>query len=324
MKQILMTGVGAYLPEGILTNDELSKFLDTDDNWIRQRTGIVSRRKANPEELTSDLAVKAAHQALKKSGVAISDIDCIILATTTPDYTFPSTATIVQQKLGAENAFAFDVQAVCAGFVYALSVANGLMSSGQSNNALVIGAETFTKLLDWEDRSTCVLFGDGAGAVVLQAENSKLGYGIIANKLYSDGRYKDILYVDGGVSKTGTVGHVKMRGRDVFKHAVEKLATAMDEVLTLANLTPSDIDWLVPHQANIRIINAMQKKLNLPDEKVIKTVSEHANTSAASIPLALNYGVESGKIKPGHLLALEAIGGGLSWGASLVRYGRPV
>jgi len=324
MKQILMTGVGAYLPETILTNDDLGKFVDTDDNWIRQRTGIISRRKANPEELTSDLAVKAANQALLSSGINISDIDCIIVATTTPDCTFPSTATIVQEKLGAHNAFAFDVQAVCAGFVYALSVANGLMSAGQGSNTLVIGAETFTKLLDWSDRSTCVLFGDGAGAVVLQAEKSEEGYGIIANTLHSDGRYKDILYVDGGVSSTGTIGHVKMQGRDVFKHAVEKLAAAMDEVLDISNLTSDDIDWLVPHQANIRIINAMQKKLNLPDKKVIKTVSHHANTSAASIPLALTSGVESGQIKSGHLLALEAIGGGLSWGASLVRYGRPV
>ena len=324
MKQILMTGVGAYLPETILTNDDLSEFVDTDDNWIRQRTGIISRRKANPEELTSDLAAKAANQALLSSGLNISDIDCIIVATTTPDCTFPSTATIVQEKLGAHNAFAFDVQAVCAGFVYALSVANGLMSTGQGSNTLVIGAETFTKLLDWSDRSTCVLFGDGAGAVVLQAEKSEEGYGIIANTLHSDGRYKDILYVDGGVSSTGTIGHVKMQGRDVFKHAVEKLAAAMDEVLHISNLTSDDIDWLVPHQANIRIINAMQKKLNLTDEKVIKTVSHHANTSAASIPLALTSGVESGQIKSGHLLALEAIGGGLSWGASLVRYGRPV
>ena len=324
MKQILMTGVGAYLPETILTNDDLSKFVDTDDNWIRQRTGIISRRKANPEELTSDLAVKAANEALLSSALNISDIDCIIVATTTPDCTFPSTATIVQEKLGAHNAFAFDVQAVCAGFVYALSVANGLMSAGQGSNTLVIGAETFTKLLDWSDRSTCVLFGDGAGAVVLQAEKSEEGYGIIANTLHSDGRYKDILYVDGGVSSTGTIGHVKMQGRDVFKHAVEKLAAAMDEVLHISNLTSDDIDWLVPHQANIRIINAMQKKLKLPDEKVIKTVSHHANTSAASIPLALTSGVESGQIKSGHLLALEAIGGGLSWGASLVRYGRPV
>ena len=324
MKQILMTGVGAYLPETILTNDDLSKFVDTDDNWIRQRTGIISRRKANPEELTSDLAVKAANEALLSSALNISDIDCIIVATTTPDCTFPSTATIVQEKLGAHNAFAFDEQAVCAGFVYALSVANGLMSAGQGSNTLVIGAETFTKLLDWSDRSTCVLFGDGAGAVVLQAEKSEEGYGIIANALHSDGRYKDILYVDGGVSSTGTIGHVKMQGRDVFKHAVEKLAAAMDEVLHISNLTSDDIDWLVPHQANIRIINAMQKKLKLPDEKVIKTVSHHANTSAASIPLALTSGVESGQIKSGHLLALEAIGGGLSWGASLVRYGRPV
>ena len=323
MKQILMTGVGAYLPKKILTNEELSTFLETDDNWIRQRTGIISRRKAEQEELTSDLAVNAAKKALKCAGVSVVEIDCIILATTTPDYTFPSTATIVQQKLGANNAFSFDIQAVCAGFVYALSIAYGLMSAGQGKNTLVIGAETFTKLLDWSDRTTCVLFGDGAGAVVLQTEDSENGYGIIANTLHSDGRYKDILYVDGGVSTTGTIGYVKMRGRDVFRHAVEKLASAMDEVLELANLTSDDIDWLVPHQANIRIINAMQKKLNLPDNKVIKTVSAHANTSAASIPLALASGVESGKIKPGHLLALEAIGGGLTWGASLVRYGRP-
>ena len=318
-----MTGVGAYLPETILTNDDLSEFVDTDDSWIRQRTGIISRRKANPDELTSDLAVKAANKALQAAGLSINDIDCIVLATTTPDCTFPSTATIVQQKLGAINAFAFDVQAVCAGFVYALSVANGLMCAGQGSNTLVIGAETFTKLLDWNDRSTCVLFGDGAGAVVLQAENSEEGYGIIANTLHSDGRFKDILYVDGGVSSTGSIGHVKMQGREVFKHAVEKLSSAMEKVLNISNLTSEDIDWLVPHQANIRIINSMQRKLNLPDEKVIKTIFHHANTSAASIPLALNSGVETGKIKSGHLLALEAIGGGLSWGASLVRYGRP-
>ncbi|MBT5574679.1 ketoacyl-ACP synthase III [Alphaproteobacteria bacterium] len=323
MKQILMTGVGSYLPETILTNNDLSQFVDTNDSWIKQRTGIESRRKAKPEELTSDLAVRAAEKALHSAGLAANDIDCIIVATTTPDCTFPATATIVQNKLGAFNAFAFDVQAVCAGFVYALSVANGLMSSGQGKNTLVIGAETFTKLLDWSDRSTCVLFGDGAGAVVLQAEESEDGYGIIANTLHSDGRYKDILYVDGGVSSTGSIGHVRMQGRDVFKHAVEKLAAAMDEVLSIAELTADDIDWLVPHQANVRIINAMQKKLNLADEKVIKTVSTHANTSAASIPLALAAGVEAGKIKPGHLLALEAIGGGLSWGACLVRFGRP-
>ncbi len=318
-----MTGVGSYLPETILTNNDLSQFVDTNDSWIKQRTGIESRRKAKPEELTSDLAVRAAEKALHSAGLAANDIDCIIVATTTPDCTFPATATIVQNKLGAFNAFAFDVQAVCAGFVYALSVANGLMSSGQGKNTLVIGAETFTKLLDWSDRSTCVLFGDGAGAVVLQAEESEDGYGIIANTLHSDGRYKDILYVDGGVSSTGSIGHVRMQGRDVFKHAVEKLAAAMDEVLSIAELTADDIDWLVPHQANVRIINAMQKKLNLADEKVIKTVSTHANTSAASIPLALAAGVEAGKIKPGHLLALEAIGGGLSWGACLVRFGRP-
>ena len=323
MKQILMTGVGSYLPETILTNNDLSQFVDTNDSWIKQRTGIESRRKAKPEELTSDLAVRAAEKALHSAGLAANDIDCIIVATTTPDCTFPATATIVQNKLGAFNAFAFDVQAVCAGFVYALSVANGLMSSGQGKNTLVIGAETFTKLLDWSDRSTCVLFGDGAGPVVLQAEESEDGYGIIANTLHSDGRYKDILYVDGGVSSTGSIGHVRMQGRDVFKHAVEKLAAAMDEVLSIAELTADDIDWLVPHQANVRIINAMQKKLNLADEKVIKTVSTHANTSAASIPLALAAGVEAGKIKPGHLLALEAIGGGLSWGACLVRFGRP-
>jgi len=273
--------------------------------------------------LTSDLAYEAGRQALEKAGVSAADIDVIVIATTTPDDTFPSTATKVQKKLGAATAFAFDVQAVCAGFVYALTVAESLLIAQKGKRALVIGAESFTKLLDWEDRTTCVLFGDGAGAVVLEAQEAPDDYGILASALHSDGNFRDILYVDGGPSATGQVGHVRMEGQDVFRHAVEKLSSVMDEVLVQADIAPEAVDWLVPHQANIRIINGMQRKLGLPAERVVRTVHKHANTSAASIPLALSEAVSDGRIKSGDLLALEAIGGGLAWGASLVRYGRP-
>ena len=321
---VLMVGAGSYLPEKVLTNDDLAAFVDTDDAWIQQRTGIRQRHMVGEGELTSDLAVAAAQKALACADLTSGDIDIIIVATTTPDDTFPSTASTVQHKLGSYQSFAFDVQAVCAGFIYALGVAESLLRSGKGKRALVIGAESFTKLLDWSDRTTCVLFGDGAGAVVLEVLDKPVeDWGILSTVLHTDGRYRDILYVDGGPSYSKTVGHVRMRGQDVFKHAVEKLSSSMNEVIIESGHAASDIDWLIPHQANIRIIDGMQKKLGLPAEKVVKTVAEHANTSAASIPLALSQAVTDGRVKSGHLLAFEAIGGGLSWGASLVRYGRP-
>ena len=321
--RILMTGVGAYLPEKIITNDDLAQWVDTSDEWIKQRTGIAQRHMVADGELTSDLAVNAANEALNHAGITASDIDLIVVATTTPDDTFPSTATKVQHKLGANNAFAFDVQAVCAGFVYALSVAESMMIAQKAKKALVIGAESFTKLLDWNDRGTCVLFGDGAGAVVLEAEEAPDNYGILASSLHSDGAYRDILYVDGGPSVNGEVGHVRMEGQDVFRHAVDKLASVMQEVLDQAGISADEVDWLVPHQANIRIINGMQRKFGLSSERVVRTVDKHANTSAASIPLALSKAVHDGRIQAGDLLALEAIGGGLAWGGALVRFGRP-
>ncbi len=322
-KSVLMVGSGAYLPEKVLTNDDLATFVDTDDGWIKQRTGIAQRHIVADGELTSDLAYNAAINALENANMTADDIDVIVLATTTPDDTFPATAAQVQNRLGAYNAFAFDVQAVCAGFVYALTVAESLLLANKGRRALVIGAESFSKLLDWEDRTTCVLFGDGAGAVILEASDDAQNYGILSSALYTDGRYRDILYVDGGPSKTGSVGHVRMKGQDVFRHAVEKLASSMYAVIEQAGVSETEIDWLIPHQANLRIIDGMQKKLGLPADRVVRTVSEHANTSAASIPLALNQAVSDGRVKSGHLLAFEAIGGGLSWGAALVRYGRP-
>lgn len=321
--KILMTGVGSYLPEKVVTNHDLAKWVDTSDEWIVQRTGIEQRHMVAEGEKTSDLAVAAAHKAMAHAGIDAAQLDLIVIATTTPDDTFPSTATTVQRKLEASNAFAFDVQAVCAGFVYALTVAESMMLAQKAKKALVIGAESFTKLLDWEDRGTCVLFGDGAGAVILEAAETDKDFGILASRLHSDGNYRDILYVDGGPSATGDVGHVRMEGREVFRHAVEKLSSVMDEVIEEAGLAAEDVDWLVPHQANLRIINGMQKKLNLPADRVVRTVHKHANTSAASIPLALSEAVHDGRIKAGDLLALEAIGGGLAWGASLVRFGRP-
>ena len=323
MPNILMTSVGSYLPERVITNAELSEWVDTSDEWIRQRTGIEQRHMVADGEKTSDLAVNAAKMALSHVSFDVDEIDIIVVATTTPDDTFPSTATTVQRKLGAKQAFAFDVQAVCAGFVYALTVAESMLLAGKGQKALVIGAESFTKLLDWTDRSTCVLFGDGAGAVILEAEEGADDYGILSSALHSDGNFRDILYVDGGPSATGEVGHVRMEGQEVFRHAVEKLSSVMDEVLQMAGKAPSEIDWLVPHQANLRIINGMQRKLKLPEDRVIRTVQKHANTSAASIPLALSEAVHDGRIGSGDLLALEAIGGGLAWGGSLVRFGRP-
>ena len=319
----LITGTGSYLPQKVMTNDDLAGVMETSDEWIRKRTGIAQRHIAAEGEKTSDLACHAAREAIAAAGLDVEAIDAIVIATTTPDDTFPSTAASVQAKLGATNAFAFDVQAVCAGFVYALDVADALIKSQKAEKVLVVGAETFTRILDWEDRTTAVLFGDGAGAVVLEASNNSPYWGILSSCLFTDGRFRDLLYVDGGVSSTGDVGHVRMKGNEVFRHAVEKLSSSLDAALKSAGLKDDDIDWLVPHQANIRIIDSMQKKLGMPSEKVVRTVSQHANTSAASIPLALNAAVKDGRIQPGHIIAFEAIGGGLTWGAALARFGRP-
>ncbi|MEC8539904.1 MAG: beta-ketoacyl-ACP synthase III [Pseudomonadota bacterium] len=319
----LMISVGGYLPQRVVSNHDLAAVVDTSDEWIRQRTGIAQRHIVAEGEKTSDLARHAADRALANAGMTGADIDLIIIATSTPDDTFPSTATKVQHQIGAHSAIAFDVQAVCAGFVYALDVADAMLSSGRARRALVIGAESFSKILDWEDRSTCVLFGDGAGAVLLERSESPDGFGVLASRLHADGAHRDILYVDGGPSSSGTVGHLRMEGNKVFRHAVEKLSSVLDEVLEAAGMVVDQVDWLVPHQANIRIIEGMQKKMGLGDDRVVKTVHDHANTSAASIPLALSSAVEDGRIKNGQVLAFEAIGGGLVWGASLVRFGRP-
>jgi len=322
-QRVLMTAVGSYLPANVVTNEALSSFVDTDDAWIRRRTGIAQRHLVADGETTADLANNAASKALANAGLTGADIDLIIVATTTPDNTFPSTATKLQNMIGAKGAIAFDVQAVCAGFVYALDIADAMLQSGRGRRALVVGAESFSKLLDWKDRTTCVLFGDGAGAVVLELADNADDWGIRSSVLHSDGAYRDILYVDGGPSVNATVGHVRMEGKEVFRHAVEKLASVMDEALGAANMEAHEIDWLVPHQANIRIIDAMQKKMGLPSDRVVRTVEQHANTSAASIPLALATAVGDGRIKNGDVVAMEAIGGGLVWGAALVKFGRP-
>jgi 3-oxoacyl-[acyl-carrier-protein] synthase III len=317
-----VAGCGAYLPERVVTNCELADRLDTSDEWIRQRTGIGERRVAAPGELTSDLAFRAAQRALASAGMSGGDLDLLVLATATPDNTFPATAAKVQARLGMRRGAAFDVQAVCAGFIFALSVADNALRLGQARTALVIGAETFSRILDWEDRGTCVLFGDGAGALVLKAVSgpSPSGRFILSNHLHSDGRQYDILYVDGGPSSTRDAGFLRMQGREVFRQAVQHLSEVIDEALYANNLIPADIDWLVPHQANSRIIDAMGRKLGLPPDKIVMTIERHANTSAASIPLALEAAVYDGRIKPGHLVLMEALGGGLSWGASLVRW----
>jgi 3-oxoacyl-[acyl-carrier-protein] synthase-3 len=317
----VVRGTGAYLPANAVSNEDLSRRVETSDEWIVARTGIRQRHIAADGEFTSDLATHAAKRALAAAGIAPSEVDLIVVATTTPDSTFPATATIVQAKLGLEGrGFAFDVQAVCAGFVYALNVADNFIRVGQVRTALVIGAETFTRLLDWQDRTTCVLFGDGAGAVVLQAESGPGKRGILSSHLHSDGRFKNALYVSGGPSSTGDVGVVRMNGQEVFKHAVVKLAEVVEEALQANGLKGSDIDWLVPHQANQRIIDGMAKKLGLGPERVVSTVARHANTSAASIPLALAEAAADGRIKQDQLVLLEAIGGGLAWGASVIRW----
>ncbi|MGL9762728.1 MAG: beta-ketoacyl-ACP synthase III [Wolbachia sp.] len=318
MNKSFILSTGSYLPRKMLSNNEIASIVETSDEWIRQRTGIVQRHIADEGELTSDLAVNAAKSAIEKAKISVDEIDLIIVATTTPDKTFPSCATIVQSELKCKNAFAFDVQAACSGFIYAVTVADSLIkSNNRIKYALVIGAEIMSRIVDWEDRSTCVLFGDGAGAVVMKSEMGRSG--IISTNLYSDGNV-DILCTNGGVSSTGDSGKICMNGREVFKHAVDKLTASVEETLKCNNLKITDIDWLIPHQANIRIIEAVVKKLDFPIEKVINTVDKHANTSAASIPLALDYAIQESKIKSGNLVLLISIGAGLTWGSVLLHY----
>jgi 3-oxoacyl-[acyl-carrier-protein] synthase-3 len=318
----ILAGTGSALPKRRVPNAELAERVDTSDEWIIERTGIRNRYIADDGETTASLAADAARKALTDAGMDASEIGLIVLAT--PDQTFPSSATKVQAMLGIGDCVAFDVAAVCSGFLYALSVAESMIRGGTAKAALVIGSETFSRILDWEDRATCVLFGDGAGAVVLKAEdgpeNPAAARGVLAAKLHADGRHNELLYVDGGPSTTGTVGKLRMKGREVFRHAVVNLAGVLGEVLAEVNLTPADIDWLVPHQANARILDATARKLNLPPERVIVTVDEHANTSAASVPLALDVAIKDGRIKRGDLLVLEAMGGGFTWGAAVVRF----
>jgi len=320
VRRAVITGTGSALPMRRVSNAELAQTVDTSDEWIVERTGIRFRYIAGPDETTGTLAADASRAALTAAGKAADDVDLIVLATATPDQTFPATATKVQAMLGIDDCVAFDVGAVCSGFLYAIQVADSLIKTGSANCALVIGAETFSRILDWEDRTTCVLFGDGAGAVVLEAQDvAEDGPGILASRLHADGRHNELLYVDGGPSTTGTVGKVRMKGREVFRHAVNNLASVMDESLVAAGLVPGDVDWVVPHQANARILDATARKLGLAAEKVVVTVDQHANTSAASVPLALDTAVRDGRIKPGQIVVLEAMGGGFTWGAAVVR-----
>jgi 3-oxoacyl-[acyl-carrier-protein] synthase III len=325
----LIVGCGSYLPDRILTNAELAQQLETSDEWIVARTGIRQRHIAAEGEVTSDLAVRAAERALAAAGMAAHEVDLIVVGTTTPDDTFPATATRVQAKLGVTRGVAFDVQAVCSGFVFALAIADNFIKAGQAATALVIGAETYSRILDWADRGTCVLFGDGAGAVVLRAGDkagdglaagSNRARGILSTHLHSDGRYRDILYVDGGPSSTKTVGYLRMSGKEVFRHAVASLSAVAQEAVEANGLCIDDVDWLVPHQANVRILDGVARKLGVPAERVITTVDRHANTSAASIPLALDIATRDGRLKPGDLVLMEAIGGGLTWGSALARW----
>ncbi|GAA3256575.1 MULTISPECIES: beta-ketoacyl-ACP synthase III [Sphingomonas] len=322
MIRSIVTGTGSALPTRRVSNEELAQEVDTSDEWIVERTGIRFRHIAGPEETTATLAADAAKAAIAAAGLSAQDIDLIVLATATPDQTFPATATKVQAMLGINDCVAFDVAAVCSGFLYAVQVADAMLRSGVQRRALVIGAETFSRILDWEDRTTCVLFGDGAGAMVLEARESddEGGRGILATKLHADGRHNGLLYVDGGPSTTGTVGKLRMKGREVFRHAVVNLAQVMEESLGLAGLTSADVDWVVPHQANARILDATARKLNLPAEKVVVTVDRHANTSAASVPLALDTAVRDGRIRENDILVLEAMGGGFTWGAAVIRF----
>ncbi|NRD90427.1 3-oxoacyl-ACP synthase [Sphingopyxis sp. BSNA05] len=317
-RRSVIKGTGSALPRTRVSNADLAKRVDTTDEWIVERTGIKFRHIAEDDETTATLATEAADKAMKAAGFSAADIDLIIVATATPDQTFPATATIVQDALGCNGCVAFDVAAVCSGFLYALSVADSMIRAGSAQNALVIGAETFSRILDWEDRGTCVLFGDGAGAIVLAAEQGDKG--VLATRLHADGAHNQLLYVDGGAGTTGTVGKLRMKGREVFRHAVVNLSSVLKEVLEESGESVDNVDWVVPHQANARILDATAKKLNLPPEKVIKTVDMHANTSAASVPLALDTAVRDGRIKAGDLLVLEAMGGGFTWGASVIRY----
>jgi len=323
MRRAQIIGCGAYLPQRTMTNDELALMVDTSDEWITARTGIRERRIAADDETTSTLGLKAAERALAHAGIRASQVDLIVLATATPDQTFPATACRVQAELGLTTGAAFDIQAVCTGFIYALATADNFIKAGQADTALVIGAETFSRILDWEDRGTCVLFGDGAGAVVLKSaegNGTASDRGILSTHLHSDGRYEKLLYVDGGPSSTQTVGKLRMSGKEVFRHAVVNLSEAVSEAMAASGLTPDDIDWVVPHQANRRIIDATARKLNIASERVVITVEHHGNTSAASVPLALNEAVGDGRIQQGHLVLMEAMGGGFTWGSALARW----
>jgi 3-oxoacyl-[acyl-carrier-protein] synthase-3 len=323
MRRARIVGTGAYLPARVVSNEELSRTVDTSHEWIVQRTGIEQRHIAADGEMTSDLACAAARKALQSAGLEVDRLDLIIVATTTPDHTFPACAAAVQAKLGADRAVAFDLQAVCSGFVYALAVADNFVKAGQAESALVIGAETFSRLLDWGDRRTCVLFGDGAGAVVLRAEEGTgtvFDRGVLATLLGSDGRHYQDLYVDGGPSSTGTTGHVRMNGREVFRFAVNALSTATRRVLEIGGLEVDDVDWLVPHQANSRILDAVRRNLGLPEDRMLVTVGRHANTSAASVPLALAEAAAAGRLRPNQIVVINAMGGGFTWGAALLRW----
>ncbi|MDZ4777148.1 MAG: beta-ketoacyl-ACP synthase III [Alphaproteobacteria bacterium] len=319
MLRSCIVGVGGYLPDRILSNAELAATVDTSDEWITERTGIRQRHIAADGQKTSNLAIEAARRALAHAKMDASDIDLIVLATATPDLTFPATAARVQAALGITQGAAFDIQAVCSGFIFALATADNALMRGQAKNALVIGAETFSRILDWTDRGTCVLFGDGAGAVVLRAEEVSDGRGVLATFLRTDGRHHDLLYVDGGPSQTQSVGHLRMIGNAVFRQAVEHISGAMTEACRLGGVTLDDVDWFVPHQANQRILDGVARRLQISPDKIITTVAKHGNTSAASVPLALNAGVLDGRVKPGQLVLMEALGGGLTWGAALVR-----
>ncbi|MDX2308338.1 MAG: beta-ketoacyl-ACP synthase III [Hyphomicrobium sp.] len=319
----VVRGVGAHLPKRVMTNDDMSKIVDTTDEWIIERAGIRQRHIAGDDELTSDLGIAAARQALVRAGIDPIDVDLVICATATPDRTFPATAVRIQHGLGVTKGAAFDVQAVCSGFVYAMTIADNFLRTGQFNRAVVIGAETFSRILDWTDRSTCVLFGDGAGAVVLEAQpghGTREERGILSTRIRSDGRYEDLLYVDGGPGSTKTVGHLRMNGREVFRHAIQKISGVIEETLVAAGYAADEIDLFVPHQANARILDGIAKKLGVAPEKIMMTLSRHGNTSAASIPLALNAAVEEHRVKEGSLVLMEAMGGGFTWGAVLVRW----
>ncbi len=323
VNRAVIRGVGAYLPKRILTNDELSKLVDTDDAWITERTGIKSRHIAGDDEKTSDLGIAASHQALVRAGIDPIDIDLVICATATPDRTFPATAVRIQCELGITKGAAFDIQAVCSGFIYALTTADNFLKTGQFKRALVIGAETFSRILDWNDRTTCVLFGDGAGAVVLEAQpqsGSREDRGILSTSIRSDGRFGDLLYVDGGPGSTKTVGHLRMNGREVFRHAVQKISGVIEETLVTTGYTAQEIDLYVPHQANARILDGIARKLGVGPDKIMVTLAHHGNTSAASIPLALNQAFEQHRLKEGNLVLMEAMGGGFTWGAVLARW----